>query len=383
MMPGAAARASDRSARAAPSAASILDALVEAVVVVDREARVIHANPSAEQFFDLSAAMLLGRSLTEFLPSDSPLFSLLEQVLQTGAAISENGVTLSSPRLGIRFVALLMAPLHDGGGDHVAISVLEQSIARKIDNQMLHRGAARSVGAMGSMLAHEVKNPLSGIRGAAQLLEQNVGGAERELTQLICDETDRIVALVDRMEAFADGRPVERTAVNIHQVLGHVRKVAEHGFGRGVRFVENYDPSLPDVWGNRDQLIQVFLNLAKNACEAAPRDGAEIILSTAYRQGVRLAVPGTRVRMHLPLVVSIQDNGPGIPEELRENLFDAFVTNKVNGTGLGLALVAKIVNDHGGVVEFQSEPRRTVFNVMLPMRPRTADVAARTRSPSS
>jgi two-component system nitrogen regulation sensor histidine kinase GlnL len=384
MTAGAAARSAGRGAHGAPSAASILEALIEAVVVVDRDGHVMHANPAAEQFFDLSAAMLLGRPLTDFLPSDSPLFSLLGQVIKTGAAVSESGVTLSSPRLGNRFVALLMAPLHDGGGGGVAISVLEQSIARKIDNQMLHRGAARSVSAMGSMLAHEVKNPLSGIRGAAQLLEQNVGDAERELTQLICEETDRIVALVDRMEAFADGRPVERAAVNIHQVLGHVRKVAEHGFGRGVRFAEIYDPSLPDVWGNRDQLIQVFLNLAKNACEAAPPEGGEIVFSTAYRQGVRLAVPGSRTRVHLPLVVSVQDNGRGIPEELRENLFDAFVTNKVNGTGLGLALVAKIVNDHGGVVEFQSEPRRTVFNVMLPMRPLAipTDVAARARSPS-
>ncbi|MCW5747762.1 MAG: PAS domain-containing protein [Alphaproteobacteria bacterium] len=380
-MAGAAARSNEHRPQGAPSPAAILEALVEAVVAVDRDGRIVHANPAAEQFFDLSTAMLLGRSLTDVLPSDSPLFSLFEQVLQTGAAVSENGVTLSSPRLGSRFVTILMAPLHDDGG--VAISILEQSIARKIDNQMLHRGAARSVSAMGSMLAHEVKNPLSGIRGAAQLLEQNIGDAERELTQLICEETDRIVALVDRMEAFADGRPVERSAVNIHQVLGHVRKVAEHGFGRGVRFSEVYDPSLPEVWGNRDQLVQVFLNLVKNACEATPPGGGEVVLSTAYRQGVRLAVPGTGTRMHLPLVVSVQDNGSGIPEELRENLFDAFVTNKVNGTGLGLALVAKIVNDHGGVVEFQSEPKRTVFNVMLPMRPRAEgkDAAARLRKP--
>jgi two-component system nitrogen regulation sensor histidine kinase GlnL len=365
-----------RADSASPSATAILDALVEAVVVVDRSTRVVHANAAAEQFFDLSAAMLLGRPLTDLLPADSPLFSLLDQVWQSGAAVSENGVTLTAPRLGNRFVALLMAPLQDGDNDKVAISVHEQSIARKIDNQMLHRGAARSVGAMGSMLAHEVKNPLSGIRGAAQLLEQNVGDSERELTQLICEETDRIVALVDRMEAFADGRPVERSAVNIHQVLDHVRKIAAHGFGKRVRFVENYDPSLPDVWGSRDQLVQVFLNLVKNACEAAPASGGEVVLSTAYRQGVRMVAPGTRTRMHLPLVVSVQDNGAGVPDELRENLFDAFVTTKVNGTGLGLALVAKIVNDHGGVVEFYSVPKRTVFNVMLPMRPRATEEAA-------
>ena len=340
--------------------------------MVDGDDTVLYANPAAEQFFGTGASLLIGHPLDEFLPSDSPAFSLLTQVRLSAAAVSESGVTLSSPRIGSRFVAILMAPVHDGD-DRVVVSLLEQSIARKIDNQMLHRGAARSVSAMGSMLAHEVKNPLSGIRGAAQLIEQSLGEHERELTQLICEETDRIVALVDRMEAFADGRPVERGPVNIHQVLGHVRKVAENGFGRRVRFVENYDPSLPSVWGNRDQLIQVFLNLVKNACEAVPEEGGEVILSTAYRQGVRLAVPGLRTKVHLPLVVSVQDNGPGIADAIRDQVFDAFVTSKVNGTGLGLALVAKIVNDHGGVVEFDSEPRRTAFDVMLPMQPVTQE----------
>jgi len=350
----------------APQANSILAALADAVVVVDRSATVDYANPAAEQFFGTSLALMVGRDLREFVPADSPLFALLEQVSQTGATVAENGVTLSSPRIGNRFASLHLCPIPDTDGD-VAVVLRESSIARKIDQQLFHRNAARSVTAMAAMLAHEVKNPLSGIRGAAQLLEQYVPDADRELTQLICEETDRICALVDRMEEFADGRPIEREPVNIHQVLGHVRKVAQNGFGRHVRFVETYDPSLPAVFGNRDQLIQVFLNLVKNACEANPDPGAEIVLSTAYKQGVRLALPGTRQRVHLPLSVQVTDNGPGIPEELRPHLFDAFITSKPNGRGLGLALVAKIVNDHGGVIEFDSEPRRTVFNVMLPV----------------
>ncbi len=378
MAPRAALAVSKRN-RPVPTSDAILAALVEATIVVDGDDTVLYANPAAEQFFGTGASLLIGHPLEDFLPKDSPAFSLLTQVRLSSAAVSESGVTLSSPRIGSRFVAILMSPVHDGD-ERVVISLLEQSIARKFDNQMLHRGAARSVSAMGSMLAHEVKNPLSGIRGAAQLIEQSLGEDERELTQLICDETDRIVALVDRMEAFADGRPVERGPVNIHQVLGHVRKVAENGFGRRVKFIENYDPSLPSVWGNRDQLIQVFLNLVKNACEAVPEEGGEVTLSTAYRQGVRLAVPGVQTKVHLPLVVSVQDNGPGIEDAIRDQVFDAFVTSKVNGTGLGLALVAKIVNDHGGVVEFDSEPRRTAFNVMLPMQPVTREEPLRSGS---
>jgi two-component system nitrogen regulation sensor histidine kinase GlnL len=240
-------------------------------------------------------------------------------------------------------------------------------MADKIDRQMTHRGAARSVTGLAAMLAHEIKNPLSGIRGAAQLLESVVSDEDRSLTRLITDETDRIVSLVDRMEVFSDERPIDRTPVNIHVVLDHVKAIARNGFAHGIRIVEDYDPSLPPVYGNRDQLVQVFLNLVKNAAEAIAGDpSGEITLSTAFRPGIRLSVPGTQDRVSLPLRFVVHDNGGGVPDDIKPILFDPFITTKPNGSGLGLALVAKIVGEHGGVIECESSPRGTSFRILMP-----------------
>lgn len=345
---------------------NILNALAQAIIVVNEQNVIRYMNDASEQFFQGSMAHLSGQSLLNLVPIDSPLFSLIEQARATHSTVYESGFPLASPRIGKHQVNAQAIPVSESGGD-VVVSLQTRTLADKIDKQLTSRGSARSVTAMASMLAHEVKNPLSGIRGAAQLLGQNAEENDKTLTRLICEETDRICALVDRMEVFSDGKPLKREAVNIHLVLDRVRQLAENGFGRHVRFHDHYDPSLPSVYGNRDQLMQVFLNLVKNACEAAPAEGGEVILSTSYRQGVRLAIPGSEARVHLPLCISVEDNGSGIPEDIQPIIFDPFVTSKQNGSGLGMALVAKIINDHGGVIEFDTEPRHTIFRTILPM----------------
>lgn len=351
------------------AADAVLNALPFPVVLVSGEGRVADANVAAEAFFEVSLPLLRRHLLRDLVPFGSPLLALVDQVRTRGGAVNEYRVDLGTPRNpGERVVDLHVAAVPERPG-YVAVMLQKRTIAEKMDRQLTHRGAARSVIALASMLAHEIKNPLSGIRGAAQLLEQAASDDDRTLTRLICDEADRIVKLVDRMEVFADERPIDRKPINIHQVLEHVKRLAQSGFARHIKFVEEYDPSLPPVFGNRDQLIQIFLNLIKNAAEAigeSASDG-EIQLTTAFRPGVRLSLPGSKSRVSLPLEFCVKDNGPGVQEDLLPHLFDPFVTTKPSGTGLGLALVAKIIGDHGGVIECDSQPRRTVFRVLMPV----------------
>src|SRR6185503_9403172 len=301
---------------------AILNALPNPVLLVAPDGRIVDANIAAESFFEISTQFLRRQSLKELVPFGSPLLALIDQVRSSGSPVNEYKVDLGTPRIGgDRQVDLHVAPLTERPG-HIVVMLQERTIADKMDRQLTHRSAARSVIALAAMLAHEIKNPLSGIRGAAQLLEQAASSEDRMLTRVIGDD-----------------RPVARGPVNIHSVLDHVKRLAQSGSARNIRFIEDYDPSLPPVLANQDQLIQVFLNLVKNAAEAVADLGsdAEIHLTTAFRPGVRLSVPGKKSRVSLPLEFCVKDNGSGVPEDLLPNLFDPFVTTKQTGSGLGLA----------------------------------------------
>ncbi len=359
---------------APPDPAAMLSALPLACVLIDSQNRFVTANPSAEAFLSVSVSQLRHLSLSDLVAPDCALFSLVAQARRDQTVIIEHDMLLESPRLRRTGVTVQAAPVGEHQENALLLTFQDESAARTLDRQVSFRNAARSVAGMAEMLAHEVKNPLSGIRGAAQLLENTVGDADRELAILIREEADRIRALVDRMGMFGEA-PVARDAVNIHRVLEHVRRLAQTGFAAHLRINETYDPSLPPVRGNRDQLVQVMLNLVKNAAEAiteaagtsSPFGAGEITLMTAYQHGKRMAVPGESRRVHLPLAITVRDTGPGIPPAMRDTLFDPFVTSKSTGTGLGLALVAKIVGEHGGLMEVDSHPGRTDFRLFMPV----------------
>ena len=342
----------------------LIEALPAAIIVVDRDGVCRLLNAAAEDLIQVGRKTLLGRRLSEVIPEDCPLFSLIEQCRLSRSAVSDAEMQIDGPRLRLEHVSVEVAPLDDPNGS-VAISMRDRGLEHRMARQGAAAEAAQSVRSMAGMLAHEIKNPLAGIRGAAQLLESILPPADAALAALIREESDRIVGLVNGVEIFADDRAPVLSVVNVHEALDHVCKLARVSFARHATLREYYDPSLPSLRGNRDLLIQIFLNLVKNAAEAC--DGGEIVVTTSYQAGFRIGERNKAHRQPRRIAVTIADNGPGVPEALLGNLFDPFVTSKPGGRGLGLPLVAKLVRAHDGVIEFQSKPGATRFTVLLPI----------------
>jgi len=343
-----------------PSAAEILAAMGTAIIVVDPDGTVIDINASCESLFNLSRNLIIGKPIFDAIghpltsmPSDAPFAAYDIEIILPGTKRMK--------------VDLMVAPLPDRLGWRT-VSIHNHARAAFGARSSEREGGTRTAVAAAAMLAHEIKNPLSAVRGAAQLLESSLDEDSRDLTRLIREEVDRVAGLIDRMQGFTDTRPIDMAPQNIHAILDHARSVALKGFAAGRTIREIYDPSLPAVFGHRDSLIQILINLLKNAAEAMGDTPGAITLTTAYRHGVSMRRSDNEARRPLPIELCVIDEGPGAPPEIEGHLFDPFVTTKRTGSGLGLALVEKLVSDQGGIIEYAREgsPPRTVFRLLLP-----------------
>ncbi len=332
-------------------------------LVVDANDLIVRINPAAEGFLLVSQRAVAGEPLWDRLAVDAPLEEAFARARESGAPLFVNDVDIGTGARAPILCSLQVAPL-SGAPGQMLVLLSPRELAGRMAQKSGVKAAARSAIGMAEMLAHEIKNPLAGITGAAQLLSMTLTAEDRELTDLIVSESRRIVALLDRVEQFGNViRPVLRR-VNLHDVLDRARRSGQVGFAAGMTFIEDYDPSLPPALGDGDQLLQVVLNLLKNAAEAAPGGRGTIRLRTYYDGALRVR-QGDGAGQALPLQVEIIDDGPGLPPDIAEEVFEPFVSGRENGTGLGLALAAKIISEHGGWISVDSAPGRTVFRMSL------------------
>lgn len=339
-------------------------------LIIGPDDRIVEINSAAEGFLNVSSKSVCAVPIWDQVAVNDPLEAAFQRARDTGTPLFVNDVDVGSGQRAPMQSDLQVAPLIGHPG-HMILIISPRELAGRMTQNHSVKSAAKSAIGMAEMLAHEIKNPLAGITGAAQLLSMNLDPDDLELTDLIVEESRRIVKLLGQVEQFGNLSTPDMQPVNVHDVLDRARRSALLGFGAHMKIVEDYDPSLPLAYGDPDQLLQVVLNLLKNAAEAAGTSKGTIRLHSYYEHSFRLRrADGSG--QSLPLQIEIIDDGPGLPDAIKGDVFDPFVSGRENGTGLGLALVSKIISDHGGWISVTSVPGKTVFRISLPRAPKAA-----------
>lgn len=340
-----------------PHPSDLLESLTTAVVALGDDGRVSRMNGAAQALLGLSERSVAGRSLSQLLPAAGPLDELVARARATAATVVQRGLPLALAPNVDRLLDVSATPIGGGTLLELVDRARETRIARDasiLETTGVTRGLVRR-------LAHEVKNPLGGLRGAAQLLSRRLEDEESlRFTEVIIQEADRLRELVDAM--LGPSTPPRREPVNVHSVLEHVREVVLPGLPEGVSLERAYDPSLPELQADAAQLTQAVMNLVVNACQAVGDAGRVTLISQPLRQFTI-----GEVRHRLVVCIGVEDDGPGVPDDLADRIFYPLVSGRSDGTGLGLALAQELIQRQGGLIEFESRPGRTRFDIVLPL----------------
>ena len=348
---------------------NILKELRTPVFLINNSNKIIYLNEIAEEFFGVSSNIIVGKKIDLFVQSDSPILNLINRVRKNKVGLTEESLDLSNVNFPNRKVRVHLVPL-SFDNNQIIIQISQLALSEMFQSQRINSKISKSFSSMIDMLMHELKNPLAGIKGASQLIESDLedNSDSFELTKLISIECDRIESLLDRMEQISNNSvKLDYENLNIHEILNHCIRVAENSFGEEINFINEFDPSLPRLFANKSLLIQIIINLLKNASEASKKKG-NIKIKTSFNSNKITSFGKENIPTPLPLQIEIIDFGIGISSNLISSIFDPFVSSKKEGKGLGLSIVASGLEEMGAVIDVTSNPGFTNFCINFPLR---------------
>tara|TARA_X000000950_G_scaffold49786_1_gene58442 strand:- start:570 stop:1631 length:1062 start_codon:yes stop_codon:yes gene_type:complete len=348
---------------------NILNELRTPVFLINKSNSITYVNEIGEEFFGISSSILVKKKIYDLIPNDSPILNLIERVRNNKIGITEESLDFSNINYPNRKVRVHVVPL-SFDSSKIIVQISQLAMSEMFQSQRMHSKISKSFSSMIDMLMHELKNPLAGIKGASQLIETDLKDNFNllELTKLISIECDRIEDLLNRMEQISTNNiKLDYESLNIHEILNHCKRVAENSFGSKINFINEYDPSLPRLFANKNLLIQIIINLLKNATEASQNKG-KIKIKTSFNSNKITSFGKEDIPIQLPLQIEIIDFGIGIPNNLLSSIFDPFVSSKKEGKGLGLSIVASGVEEMGAVIDVSSNPGLTNFCMNFPLK---------------